>query len=137
MKLPRIEPNAGHVYIMQSKDLRMKVGSSYVPQARRDEVSWTNGGGVLLLWMTPKVRYPTTIERLAQKRLTEQGHHYKGEWFTCSVFEAKREIEAASSEVAEVVARLTATANKMRARKGRAALEKHAGFPADRKRGKR
>lgn len=37
MKLPRIEPNAGHVYIMQSKDLRMKVGSSYVPQARRDE----------------------------------------------------------------------------------------------------
>lgn len=117
--LPRVESNPGHIYIMQSKDLLMKVGSSYVPEARRAEVSWMNGGGVLLLWMTPRLRYPYTIERLAQKLLSEQGFHHKGEWFTCTVFDAKRAIEVASAEVAAALEALTATATRLRAKKAK------------------
>lgn len=105
---PKIEPYPSRIYIMQSRDLLMKVGSSNVAEARRNEVSWTNGGGVLLLWeTTQRVRYPTTIERRVFQILRH--FHVRGEWYRCSVFEAKRAIEEAVRDVADALASFALT----------------------------
>jgi len=113
MRLPAKEPYPAQVYIMQARDTSVKVGISNVPEARRNEVCWMNGGGVVLLWASHRVRYPTVVERRVREILCES--HLKGEWYSCSAIEAKRAVDMAIADVERHVA--TANVRKARARK--------------------